>query len=1101
MERLKKILFSTRTMTILLLIFGLSMAVATFVENDFDTATAKVLIYNSTWFEILMLWLILVFVANIKRYGLTQKKKWPVLIFHLAFIAMFIGGAITRYVSFEGQMPIKEGQTTNEIISDLTYIKMSVKEGRQQRIYDRYPYTMSYFNAKDTKWPFKRTFRQDYQFGDKVISLKSLDYIPMARDSVQENESGKKMLTIVTVGQNGRENNYITEGEIKNINGVVFSFNFPMQGAVQLKENAIGITVVFPSDGRFLSMEGQQTGVVVDTALLAKNSGIFKANETRPLEHRTLYTVNGSNFIVPERPYRGNIVYYSGDKNDPGDKNLLEMVEMEVSSGTEKDTVMIKGGKGITEYSKTLTINGMNVSLGFGSKVLHTDFLLRCDNFLLDRYPGSDNPSSYESKLTVIDGGKQEQHKVFMNNVLDYKGYRFFQASYFPDESGTILSVNADRWGTDITYFGYFLLFAGMFLTLFWKGTRFWKLNEGLKKIHTKNIVLPLLFVIATGLATTGSYAQETALMASGAATVVERERDFKTQFAAPLELGANRMIDRVHAKKFGHLLVQDFQGRVKPMDTYTLELLRKIYKKDKYKMEEVNITPEQWFISMQVDPWYWSNQNIIWVGHKGGEELRRATGANAAGYTTYADLVDLATGSFKLKDRVNASFSKRKADQSNYDKALIELTERFNIFSNIAYGYYTRLIPVKNDPAQIWRSWIYSSDGNPAAVDTQAYRLMTGYFDGVKKGLKSGDWGSADSGITAIDNFQQIWGKAIIPPPAKVNLEILYNHLNVFFWLMIVYSLLGASLTGLGFGEVLSDRTKYNRVIKRATKALLAVMVAAITVQAIALGVRWYLSGHAPWSNGYEAIVFISGIGVLAGLLLYKNRNAFIPAAGALVAMIMMGFAHGGSLLDPQITQLEPVLKSYWLMIHVGIITSSYGFFGLSAVLSAISLMLYTARPTQKISRAINELTIVNEMALTIGIFALTIGTFMGGIWANESWGRYWSWDPKETWAFISIIFYAVILHLRLVPQLRNSLTFNIASLWGIWSIIFTYFGVNYYLSGLHSYAAGDPMPVPSWIYIAAAGMLVLALTAWLRAKGRKAQEPVDRLHVKAKK
>ncbi len=328
-----------------------------------------------------------------------------------------------------------------------------------------------------------------------------------------------------------------------------------------------------------------------------------------------------------------------------------------------------------------------------------------------------------------------------------------------------------------------------------------------------------------------------------------------------------------------------------------------------------------------------------------------------------------------------------------------------------------------------------------------------------------------------------------------------MYNHLNVFFWLMIVYSLLGASLTGLGFGEVLSDRTKYNRVIKRATKALLAVMVAAITVQAIALGVRWYLSGHAPWSNGYEAIVFISGIGVLAGLLLYKNRNAFIPAAGALVAMIMMGFAHGGSLLDPQITQLEPVLKSYWLMIHVGIITSSYGFFGLSAVLSAISLMLYTARPTQKISRAINELTIVNEMALTIGIFALTIGTFMGGIWANESWGRYWSWDPKETWAFISIIFYAVILHLRLVPQLRNSLTFNIASLWGIWSIIFTYFGVNYYLSGLHSYAAGDPMPVPSWIYIAAAGMLVLALTAWLRAKGRKAQEPVDRLHVKAKK
>ena len=133
---------------------------------------------------------------------------------------------------------------------------------------------------------------------------------------------------------------------------------------------------------------------------------------------------------------------------------------------------------------------------------------------------------------------------------------------------------------------------------------------------------------------------------------------------------------------------------------------------------------------------------------------------------------------------------------------------------------------------------------------------------------------------------------------------------------------------------------------------------------------------------------------------------------------------------------------------------------------------------------RSIKEMTIVNEMALTVGIFALAVGTFLGGMWANESWGRYWSWDPKETWAFISVIFYAVVLHLRLVPKLRGKLTFNIVSLWAIWSIIFTYFGVNYYLAGLHSYAAGDPMPVPSWIYITAAGMLTLSLVAYFRNK-----------------
>jgi hypothetical protein len=147
MTRLKKILFSTRTMTLLLLLFGMSMAAATFVENDYDTATAKTLIYNSTWFEILMLWLIILFAVNIKTYRLLRREKWPLLVFHLAFIFMFIGGAITRYVSFEGQMPIKENETTNEIISDLTYFKLDVSDGKKTLSFDKYPYMMSYFNA------------------------------------------------------------------------------------------------------------------------------------------------------------------------------------------------------------------------------------------------------------------------------------------------------------------------------------------------------------------------------------------------------------------------------------------------------------------------------------------------------------------------------------------------------------------------------------------------------------------------------------------------------------------------------------------------------------------------------------------------------------------------------------------------------------------------------------------------------------------------------------------------------------------------------------------------------------------------------------------
>lgn len=1088
MARLKNILFSTRTMTVLLLLYGISMAVATFIENDYDTPTAKTLVYNSTWFEILMLWLILLFVANIKTYRLTRKEKWPVLVFHLAFIFMFIGGAITRYVSFEGQMPIKEGQTTNEIISDLTYFKLVVTDGNKTLRYDKHPYRMSYFNAKDTKWPFKRTFKQNYRFDNKVISLKTLDYIPLAKDSVQITESGKKILHIVSIGQGGRENSYIPEGEIKSINGTMFSFNRPIQGSVQLTEKDGVIMIALPNDGQYMSMEGQKMGVVIDSTLLTQQSGNIKANGPTTLNHRALYTINNTNFIIPKSAFKGKIVYYRGDKNNPVDKNLLEIIQVELSSGTERDTLLIKGGKGVTDFDKTLRINGLNVSLGFGSKILYTDFQLRCDDFLLDRYPGSNNPSSYESKITLIDGGTEKQHHIYMNNVMDYRGYRFFQASYFPDESGTILSVNADRWGTNITYLGYFLLFSGMFFTLFWKGTHFWNLNNSLKKMHKKNnIVLPFLFLFGIGI--NPCFAQDNSLQTKDSTLISQPKPGPTAQFAEPDELGNNRIIDSDHAKKFGRILVQDFQGRIKPMDTHTLELLRKIYKKDNYKKGTLTLTSLQWFISMQIDPGFWANEPLIKVSQKGGDQLIKETGANAEGYTSYANLVDPNTGIFKLERQDNTSFSKRKADQSNYDKGVIEVTERFHIFSSIVFGYYTNVIPVKNDPAQTWISWIYSSEENAVEINETAYALLTPYFNGVKEGLKTGNWNNADRSIDDISEFQQIWGKKIVPSESKVSLEVLYNHLNIFFWLMIAYSFLGMFMILLGFAEVFSSGSKYHHIIRILTKIGLGIMVIALIIQTTALGIRWYLSGHAPWSNGYEAIIFISGIGVLSGLLLYRNRNAFIPAAGAMVAMIMMGFAHGGSMLDPQITPLEPVLKSYWLMVHVGIITSSYGFFGLSAVLSSISLILFSTKSTKKVMHSIKELTIVNEMALTVGIFALAVGTFLGGMWANESWGRYWSWDPKETWAFISVIFYAVVLHLRLVPKLRGKLTFNIVSLWAIWSIIFTYFGVNYYLSGLHSYAAGDPIPIPAWIYITAAGMLILSLVAYFRNKGNKKQ------------
>jgi cytochrome c-type biogenesis protein CcsB len=242
----------------------------------------------------------------------------------------------------------------------------------------------------------------------------------------------------------------------------------------------------------------------------------------------------------------------------------------------------------------------------------------------------------------------------------------------------------------------------------------------------------------------------------------------------------------------------------------------------------------------------------------------------------------------------------------------------------------------------------------------------------------------------------------------------------------------------------------------------------------------RWIISGHAPWSNGYESMIYIAWATLLAGLI-FSKRSLLTLAATAVVASLLLMVAHL-NWLDPEITNLVPVLKSYWLMIHVAIIVASYGFLALGALLGMIALWLiiFTTKSNKsKLKDTLSELTLINEKTLEVGLFMLTIGTFLGGVWANESWGRYWGWDPKETWALTSVLIYAFVMHMRFIPPLKGKLVFNTASMFAIWTIIMTYFGVNYYLSGLHSYAAGDPMPIPSFVYYLLALMIVTFIIA----------------------
>jgi cytochrome c-type biogenesis protein CcsB len=249
-------------------------------------------------------------------------------------------------------------------------------------------------------------------------------------------------------------------------------------------------------------------------------------------------------------------------------------------------------------------------------------------------------------------------------------------------------------------------------------------------------------------------------------------------------------------------------------------------------------------------------------------------------------------------------------------------------------------------------------------------------------------------------------------------------------------------------------------------------------------MGLRWFAGDYPPWSNGYEMIILVAWFLVLFGIVFISKTDFALPLATLFAGTLL--FVAFLDWLNPEITNLVPVLKSYWLKIHVAIIVASYAPLGLCALLGFVALLLiiFNGQSHANMRIAIKELTALNEISMTIGLYLLTIGTFLGGVWANESWGRYWAWDPKETWALISIIVYTFVVHMRLVPKLQGDYLFGITSVIAFFSIIMTSFGVNYYLSGLHSYAQGDPMPIPTFIYVLVATVVVIGILGYQKNK-----------------
>jgi cytochrome c-type biogenesis protein CcsB len=276
-----------------------------------------------------------------------------------------------------------------------------------------------------------------------------------------------------------------------------------------------------------------------------------------------------------------------------------------------------------------------------------------------------------------------------------------------------------------------------------------------------------------------------------------------------------------------------------------------------------------------------------------------------------------------------------------------------------------------------------------------------------------------------------------------------------------------------------------YNRLISKKVKVFTSsIAFVLFAIHTLGIGLRWYIGGYAPISNTYETMVYIAYAAVLTGVV-FLRKSTIALAASLMMAGIFIFAAYLGEI-DPEITNLVPVLKSYWLSVHVSVITASYGFFGVGAILGLITLLLFLLRSETRIhiDTHIKNIRHINEVALTLGLTLLVIGNFLGGIWANESWGRYWGWDPKETWAYISILVYVMVLHVRLIKPWYSVYLFSVLSVVSFFSILMTYFGVNFYLAGMHSYATGDPVPIPYWVYMTSGIILTVIILAYPKRK-----------------
>ncbi len=634
-------------------------------------------------------------------------------------------------------------------------------------------------------------------------------------------------------------------------------------------------------------------------------------------------------------------------------------------------------------------------------------FKLRLDEFDVSYHDGTRAEADYVSRFTVIDGGREMRAEVSMNNIYKHGPMRFYQSSYDRDMLGSTLAVNSDPYGIPLTYAGYALLFAALAWMLF-----------DPKGAYRRLLRSPLLRRGALSLLALAAF---------------------------PAVVGAAKVLPRETADKFGRLYIL-YNNRVCPLQTFAVDFTKKLCGSTHYE----GSTAEQVLTGFIFYGDEWSSEPVLRL--KNGVLRDRLQLPRRCSVNTFFNPV---MGGYILGPYIEEYY---RGNNDKFHKEVADVDDRLMMVMNLRRGLPLKVFPVTSQGVTTWYA---PTDGMPdTLVDGPRRKYIQNVFSLIYGEVLAGRYASVDAVLDKMLKYQRLNAGASLPSPLQVKAERAYNAVPFATVLFMLNLALGALLVAFAVwrlikngGSEAGDGSE-GKAVKAVRAAGLAASVLSLFALTACIALRWIAGGRVPMANGYETMLVMAWFVMVLGLAVYGRFRIALP-----FSLLMSGFfllVSHISLMDPQITHVMPVLSSPLLGVHVSVIMMSFALLSLTFAVGVTALLLRLVKRPARPSAddCCERLALLSRLLLYPALALLGVGVFVGAVWANVSWGAYWSWDAKEVWGLITLMVYAVAVHDRSLPFLRRPTGYHLYVTLAFLTILMTYFGVNYFLGGMHSYA-----------------------------------------------